>query len=93
MILILMNSCLENWRKLRVKVKILCCNDANELEKQINEFTTDKAIIDIKYQSVGFYNQWNGNGVPANAVVNDRVLIMYDEEDPDYVVSRIKKGA
>lgn len=76
-----------------MKIKILCCNDANKLETQINEFITDKAIIDIKYQSVGFYNQWNGNGVPENAVVNDRVLIMYVDEDSDYVVSRIKKGA
>ena len=88
-----MNSYLENWRKLRVKVKILCCNDATELETQINEFIADKIIHDIKYQSVGFYNLWNGNGIPISSVANDRALIMYDDKETNYLDVRINKGA
>ncbi len=76
-----------------MKIKIIACNDTVELETQINEFITDKVVIDIKYQSIGFYNKWNNIGVPVTAVTNDRVLIMYDDEDSNYVASRIKKGA
>lgn len=76
-----------------MKIKIICCNDANELETQINEFIADKIVHDIKFQSVGFYNQWNRHGVPTSGFANDRAFIMYDEEDPNYVgSSRIKKG-
>lgn len=76
-----------------MKIKIICCNDAVELETLVNEFIENKIVHDIKYQSIGFYNKWNNIGAPVNAVANDRVLIMYDDEDFNYVASRIKKGA
>ncbi len=76
-----------------MKVKILCCNDATELETQINEFIADKIVHDIKFQSVGFYNQWNGNGIPISSVANDRVLIMYDDEETNCLDAHIKKEA
>lgn len=76
-----------------MKIKIICCNDAVKLETLVNEFIENKIVHDIKYQSIGLYDQWNNNGIPTSAVANDRVLIMYVDEDSDYVGSRIKKGA
>lgn len=37
-----------------MKIKIMCCNDTEELEAQINKFIADKIVHDIKFQSIGF---------------------------------------
>lgn len=76
-----------------MKIKIVCCNNVEELEKQVNDFIADKIIHDIKYQSVGFYNQWNGLGIPTSGVANDRVIIMYDDIEANHLDARIKKEA
>lgn len=81
MILLLMNSCLENWRKLRMKVKIICNSDMLSFEKDVNAFIADKVIHDIKYQSMSIPQQYNGVGIPTSIGIFDRALIMYDDID------------
>lgn len=77
-----------------MKIKIISCNDAVELETQVNEFIENKIVHNIKYQPIVYYPQWNGLGIPTSVVVNDRVLIMYDEEESNYLgVGHIKKEA
>ena len=67
-----------------MKIKIICCNDTEELETQINKFIADKIVHDIKFQSVGFYDRWNGNGIPTSGITNDRVIIMYDDKESQF---------
>ena len=93
MILLLMNSCLENWRKLRMKVKIICNSDMLSFEKDVNAFIADKVIHDIKYQSMSIPQQYNGVGIPTSIGIFDRALIMYDDEEADYLDAHIKKEA
>ncbi len=57
-----------------VKVKIISCNDGNRLMEAVNDFCKDKIVIDIKFQSLLI-----DYGVTSS--VNDRVLIIYREED------------
>jgi hypothetical protein len=56
------------------KVKILAYTDGVRLENDINLFIADKKVIDIKYEAL-LINDESGNGS-----VNDRVLIIYEEE-------------
>ena len=93
MILLLMNSYLENWRKLRMKVKIICNSDMLSFEKDVNAFIADKVIHDIKYQSMSIPQQYNGVGIPTSIGIFDRALIMYDDEEADYLDAHIKKEA
>lgn len=93
MILLLMNSYLENWRKLRMKVKIICNSDMLSFEKDVNAFIADKVIHDIKYQSMSIPQQYNGIGIPTSIGIFDRALIMYDDEETDYLDAHIKKEA
>ena len=57
-----------------VKVKIIAINDGNRLMEAVNDFCKDKNVIDIKFQSLLI-----DYGVTSS--VNDRVLIIYSEED------------
>lgn len=57
-----------------VKVKIIAFNDGNRLMEAVNDFCKDKIVIDIKFQSLIV-----DYGVTSS--VNDRVLIIYSEED------------
>ena len=34
-----------------------------------------------------------GNGIPTSGITNDRVIIMYDDEEANYLDARIKKEA
>lgn len=76
-----------------MKVKIICNSDALSFEKDINAFIADKVIHDIKYQSMSIAYQYNGVGVPTNIGIFDRALIMYDDEEADYLDARIKREA
>lgn len=76
-----------------MKVKIICNADALSFEKDINAFIADKVIHDIKYQSMSIAYQYNGVGVPTNIGIFDRALIMYDDEEADYLDARIKREA
>ena len=61
-----------------MKVKILSNTDAELLERNVNDFIEDHpTIIDIKYQTV----------LISGIVVNDRVLILYNDEDNEKEVS------
>ena len=75
-----------------MKIKIISCNDTVELETLVNEFIENKIVHDIKYQPIVYYPHWD-RFVPRSVDANDRVLIMYDDEETDYVDFRIKKGA
>ena len=66
---------------IEMKVKIFKSNDSKNLEDVINEFIRDKAVIDIKYQSMSIANRYNGHGVPVNVEIIDRALIMYVDEE------------
>lgn len=81
MILLLMNSYLENWRKLRMKIKIIANSDISSFEKNVNAFIADKVIHDIKYQSMSIAQRYNGAGIPTDIGIFDRALIMYDDID------------
>lgn len=64
-----------------MKIKIFMSNDSKNLEGLINEFIKDKAVIDIKYQSMSIVNQYNGLGIPVNVAINDRALVMYVDKE------------
>lgn len=76
-----------------MKVKIVCNSDALSLEKDINDFIADKVIHDIKYQSMSIAQSYNGVGIPTNIGIFDRALIMYDDEEANYLDAHIKKEA
>ena len=76
-----------------MKVKIFCSSDTLNLEKDINAFIADKVIHDIKYQSMSIPQQYNGAGIPINIGIFDRALIMYDDEEANYLDAHIKKEA
>lgn len=57
-----------------VKVKIISCDDGNRLMEAVNDFCKDKIVIDIKFQSLLI-------DYGALSSVNDRMLIIYREED------------
>lgn len=59
------------------KIKIFRSNKIAELEKLVNEFIKDKAIIDIKYQSEFVGTSYNSVGVPVNVCCYDSVMILY----------------
>ena len=67
-----------------MKIKLFADNDHLALEEKINNFIKDKTVFDIKYDSNLFHSSYNTQtGIPKDIVVNDRVLILYEEKDPD----------
>lgn len=62
-----------------MKVKLLADCSAKVLQTRINNFIEGKKVIDIKFNSV-FIPMSTENGTLTNATLNDRVLIMYEEE-------------
>lgn len=63
-----------------VKTKIIA-GDLEMAEDAVNEFIKDKTVIDIKYQSVLVHRTYSPNGIPIRSAINDRVLIIYQEDD------------
>ena len=55
-----------------VKVAFFLDNYAYKTVNMINDFCKDKKVIDIKYQSM-----------VAGYAINDRLLVIYEEEDED----------
>lgn len=53
-----------------VKVALFSDNDASKIINMVNNFCKDKNVIDIKYQSM-----------VAGHAINDRVLVIYEDED------------
>lgn len=76
-----------------MKVKIIANSDTLSFEKDVNAFIADKVIHDIKYQSTSIPQQYNGVGIPTIIGIFDRALIMYDDEEADYLDAHIKKEA
>ena len=58
-----------------VKVKIIAYNDGRRLMELVNDFCKGKNVIDIKFQSLLI------NESITRRSINDRVLIIYSEED------------
>ena len=75
-----------------MKIKIISCNDTVVLETLVNEFIENKIVHDIKYQPIVYYPQWDRFG-PRSVDANDRVLIMYDDEETNCLDAHIKKEA
>lgn len=65
------------------KVKIFSVSDAVMLADVINEFIKDKKVVDIKYQAVIFYDEFNRNGTPQTVGINDRAMVIYEEPDEE----------
>lgn len=63
------------------KVKIFVDIDVTRLETQINEFIKDKKVIDIKYNTITFVNQYSERGIPTSIILGDRALIIYEEDE------------
>ena len=55
-----------------MKVHIIASGNGLNLQRAINEFIEDKIVIDIKYQSIL---------IESRGVINDRVIIMYEENN------------
>ena len=62
-----------------MKVKLLADCSAKVLQTRINDFIKEKKVIDIKFNSV-YVPMKTENGTLTHGAMNDRVLIMYEEE-------------
>ena len=61
-----------------MKIKIFGSTNSEDLERMVNEFCMDKAVQDIKYQSMYIgtkYNQYSG--AILEGIIVDRAMIMY----------------
>ena len=61
-----------------MKIKIFGSTNSEDLERMVNEFCMDKAVQDIKYQSMYIgtkYNQYSG--AILEGIIVDRAKIMY----------------
>lgn len=62
------------------KIKMFSSANYLNLENSVNEFIKDKLVRDIKYQSFPIVTEYD-NGLPSEANIIDRVLIIYEEVD------------
>lgn len=60
-----------------MKVKFFCGTDIGELEKEVNSFTEERVVMDVKYQSMYVTTQYNGNGIPIEGKIIDRAMVIY----------------
>lgn len=61
-----------------MKIKIFGSTNSEDLERMVNEFCMDKAVQDIKYQSMYIgtkYNQYSG--AILEGIIVDKAMIMY----------------
>ena len=61
-----------------MKIKIFGSTNSEDLERMVNEFCMDKAVQQIKYQSMykgTKYNQYSG--AILEGIIVDRAMIMY----------------
>lgn len=61
-----------------MKIKIFGSTNSEDLERMVNEFCMDKAVQDIKHQSMYIgtkYNQYSG--AILEGIIVDRAMIMY----------------
>lgn len=61
------------------KVWICAASDYVVLQEEINNFIENRQVVDIKYQSVVFSDQFYNNGIPSHTVINDRAMVIYEE--------------
>lgn len=64
---------------MKMNVRLLDDCDAKVLQTRINDFIKEKKVIDIKFNSV-YVPVKTENGTLTHAIINDRALIMYEEE-------------
>lgn len=62
------------------KICMFAGDDALTLQNHVNNFIKDKKVIDIKYQSCVYSSEFRSNGTPANIHVNDRIIVIYEED-------------
>lgn len=61
-----------------MKIKIFGATNSEDLERMVNDFCVDKAVQDIKYQSMYIGTKFNQyTGAALEGVIVDRAMIMY----------------
>ena len=60
------------------KIKLFSSSTYSQLENSVNTFIADKLVRDIKYQSFPIVTKYE-NGLPSEAGIVDRVIIIYEE--------------
>lgn len=61
-----------------MKIKVFGATNSEDLERMVNDFCVDKAVQDIKYQSMYVGTKFNQyTGVTLEGVIVDRAMIMY----------------
>ena len=63
------------------KIKIFSSNDIRKLEQYVNEFVSDKKVMDVKYQSILVPTKYSMNGFTISATIYDRAMVIYEEEE------------
>lgn len=61
-----------------MKIKVFGSTNSEELERMVNEFIADKAVQDIKYQSLYIGTKFHQyTGAALEGVLVDKAMIMY----------------
>lgn len=63
-----------------MKVKVIASDNTALFEKRINKFIEDKRVIDIRYQTFTYSTRYDKNGKPMESRLNERALILYEED-------------
>lgn len=61
-----------------MKIKVFGATNSEDLERMVNEFCIDKAVQDIKYQSMYVGTKFNQySGAILEGIIVDRAMVMY----------------
>lgn len=61
-----------------MRIKVFGATNSEDLERMVNDFCVDKAVQDIKYQSMYVGTKFNQyTGATLEGVIIDRAMIMY----------------
>lgn len=64
-----------------IKIKIFSSDDVRNLEQYVNEFVSDKKVVDVKYQSILVPTKYSMNGFTIAATIYDRAMVIYEEKE------------
>ena len=65
---------------MKMKIKIFRNNNAETISDMVNEFISDKQVIDIKYRSE-FVSVEFKDRVPVRGAFYESILVMYEEKN------------
>ena len=63
-----------------MKVKVIASDSTALFEERINKFIDGKKVIDIRYQTFTYSTRYDKNGKPMESRLNERALILYEED-------------